>query len=217
MANNYEFISKNNPEVKAAYFELLSILADVQNEVRKHFTFSYEVVGSYKRNMTTYQPKTNIGYDFDFNIFPNADVDEYDPKRIKNILMDAFKKVIKHTPYTKVEDSTRVITIKVQDRVNSRVMRSADFAVIWDYWEDGCFYQYYIHNDKKGNYTWQEQSHGSYWFQEKFDWIRKKNLKQELKDMYLYLKNKNEDPNCHSRSILISAVSNIYNEYGYEQ
>lgn len=68
MQHDFHFISKKDPKVKKAYNDILNILKEVQDLVRKKFTFRFDVVGSYKRNMITYDAKSNVGYDFDFNI-----------------------------------------------------------------------------------------------------------------------------------------------------
>ena len=64
--NHFEYISKSKymPVKK----ELIKIINQVQDELREQFTFDYKFIGSSSRNMITYDPKTNKGYDFDINI-----------------------------------------------------------------------------------------------------------------------------------------------------
>ena len=72
--NHFEYVSKSKymPVKK----ELIKIINQVQDELREQFTFDYKFIGSSSRNMITYDPKTNKGYDFDSNIEVN-DFDEY--------------------------------------------------------------------------------------------------------------------------------------------
>lgn len=70
MKHDFKFISKHSPQVKSAYSDLMEILSLVHDDLRKQYTFQHEPVGSYSRNMITYDAKSNIGFDFDINIIP---------------------------------------------------------------------------------------------------------------------------------------------------
>lgn len=217
MSHNFQYISKHNEKVVSAYKNLIKILMNVQNEVRDKFTFQYKIVGSYSRNMITYDSKSNIGFDLDVNIYPNVDSYEYSPQEIKTTLIKAFRKYLKKYKYSKIENSTRVITIKVNDTKNAKIIHSVDFAIVNDYEdEDGYQCQEYIRFNKKHNsYTWEEQDDGFYMLVDKIEWIKDEDLWQELREMYLKRKNSNNDINKKSRSLFAESVNNICNEYGY--
>ena len=140
--------------------ELIQIINSVQDEVRQYFTFQFYFVGSVERDMVTYDVKSNIGYDFDVDIHVNADRCNLSAKEIKTKIRLALNKVVHRYGYDDAEDSTRVITIKVKDKKNSKILHSCDFAIINDYGNEG---QEYIHFNKKQNsYSWQEQPQGFY-------------------------------------------------------
>ena len=84
MKHDFKFISKHSPQVKSAYSALMEILSLVHNDLRKQYTFQHESVGSYSRNMITYDAKSNIGFDFDINIYPNDEENRFTAKQIKN-------------------------------------------------------------------------------------------------------------------------------------
>lgn len=218
MSYNYQYISKHSKRVSQARDNLIDIIRDIQNEVRDKFTFQFEIVGSYSRNMITYDPKSNIGFDLDVNIYPNDDNNEYTAKEIKQLLIKAFNKNIKKYGYSNVEDSTRVITIKIKDTDNSKIIHSVDFAIVHNYEDDeGYKCQEYIRfNKKKQSYTWEEQGNGFYMLDEKIKLI-KEDLWEELRVMYLRLKNENTDKHKKSRSLFAEAVNNIYNEYNLNE
>lgn len=217
MSHNFQYISKHDEKVVSAYNNLIKILKNVQNEIRDKFTFQYKIVGSYSRNMITYDSKSNIGFDLDVNIYPNDDFNEYSPQEIKTTLIKAFRKYLKKYKYSKIENSTRVITIKVNDTKNSKIIHSIDFAIVHDYEdEEGYQCQEYIRFNKKHNsYTWEEQDDGFYMLDEKTEWIKDEDLWQELREMYLKRKKSNNDINKKSRSLFAESVNNICNEYGY--
>lgn len=219
MSYNYQYISKHSKMVSQARDNLIDIIRDIQNEVRDQLTFQFEIVGSYSRNMITYDPKSNIGFDLDVNIYLNYEDNEYSPKEIKQLLIKAFNKNIKKYGYSNVEDSTRVITIKIKDTENSKVKHSVDFAIVNKYeGDDGYQNQEYIRFNKAKNfYTWEKQGNGFYMIDKKIKLIKEEGLWMELRDMYLRLKNANTDKHKKSRSLFVEAVNNIYNEYNLNE
>lgn len=216
MKHDFRYISKRSNEVKDAFRNVLEMITDVQDEVRNHFTFRFDVVGSYNMNMITYDAKSNIGYDFDFNIEVNDEDEDYSAKEIKTILMDTFKKIGSRYGYDKIENSTRVITLKKVNHFSSSIEHSCDFAIVYNYIEDGQKQQQYIHfNKKQQSYTWNKQGKGFYRLPEKLDWIKNNNLKNEFRDLYLYNKNTNTNENNHSRQIRAITAHQICQQYGF--
>lgn len=89
---NYEYVPKKIAlPIKNDIIELIKL---VQNEVRNDFTFRFDFIGSAKRNMITCDFKNNIGFDFDVNIKVNDYDENFTPKEIKHILMNAFNKYV---------------------------------------------------------------------------------------------------------------------------
>lgn len=213
----YNFQYVNSKQLSSAKKELIQIINSVQDEVRQYFTFQFYFVGSVKRNMVTYDVKSNKGFDFDVDIYVNDDECRYSAKEIKTKIRLALNKVIHRYGYDNAEDSTRVITIKVKDRQNSKILHSCDFAIVNDYTDkDGNERQEYIHFYKKQkSYSWHEQPQGFYLLDEKADWIKGCGYWQEVLDLYLYKKNCNNNPYKHSRSIYAETIHEIYQRYSY--
>lgn len=213
----YNFQYVNPKQLSSAKKDLIQIINSVQDEVRQYFTFQFYFVGSVERGMVTYDVKSNIGYDFDVDIHVNDDECRYSAKEIKTKIMLALNKVVHRYGYDNAEDSTRVITIKVKDKQNSRILHSCDFAIVNDYTDDnGNGRQEYIHFNKKQNsYSWNEQPQGFYLLDEKTDWIKNCGYWQYVLDLYLYKKNHNNDPHKHSRSIYAETIHEICQKYGY--
>lgn len=215
MRHDFHYISKRDPKVKKAYNDILDMLNEVQDLLRNKFTFRYDVVGSYKRKMITYDVKSNVGFDFDFNIEINDNGNKYSPKELKKMLQNAIGKVCINYGYDYPEDSTRVLTIKKKDRKKSRILHGCDFAIVNNYIDDeGDERQEYIHYDKKHrNYTWCEQSDGYYMLPDKINWIKEKHLWNAVRD--LYIEKKTDNPDMHSRTILAITVHEICQRYGF--
>ncbi len=93
--------------------ELIEIIEKVQNDVRKKFTFQYRFVGSSRRNMITYDAKSNKGFDFDVDFEVNNKWDD-SAKNIHKIIYNIINKVAPKYGYDYCEESTSVLTIKKQ-------------------------------------------------------------------------------------------------------
>lgn len=219
---HFEYISKHDDRVKLAYKNINAMLNELHKRI-KSFTFTTEIIGSYKRNLITYDIKSNIGFDFDYNIVLNQNANKFSPKKIKeSIFMTQFKELANKYGFDRIENSTRVITLKTVNKRESKIIYSCDFAIVRNY-EDNekSKHQEYIRFDKKANkYLWLEQSDGVYELPKRIDWIKYENDSRawhELKDRYLYMKNKNTNTKLHSRQILSMAVNDICNKYGYNE
>lgn len=160
--HNFQYV--NPKQLSSVKQDLIQIIHSVQDEVRQDFTFQFKFVGSIKRNMVTCDVKSNIGFDFDVDIHVNDDECKYFAKEIKKKIRLAFNKIVHCYGYDNAEDSTRVLTIKVKDRKNSRILHSCDFAIVNDYIDDDeSERQEYIHFNKRQNtYSWEEQPQGFY-------------------------------------------------------
>ncbi|MCM1235418.1 MAG: hypothetical protein NC489_35405 [Ruminococcus flavefaciens] len=213
--HNFQYVKPE--QLSSVKPDLIQIIHAVQNQVRQDFTFQYYFVGSVKRNMVTYDVKSNVGFDFDVDIHVNDDECRFSAKEIKTKIRLALNKVVSRYRYDNAEDSTRVLTIKVKDRNNSKILHSCDFAIVNDYTDDDRNErQEYIHFHKKQNsYSWQEQPQGFYLIEEKADWIKDGGHWQKVLDLYLYKKNHNNDPHKHSRSIYAETIHEVCQKNGY--
>lgn len=209
--HDFRYVTKN--ETKPIKEELYQILYKVQDLVRDHFTFKFTPVGSSSRNMITYDAKSNIGFDFDINIEVNDDDENFEPKEIRTILRNAIGRVAPRYGYTHCEDSTRVLTIKKVNTFASHIIHSCDFAIVYNC-SDGR--QQYIRFNKKNNYySWEYQGNGFVDLDKKIDWLKKNKLWDKLQDHYIVKKNKNDDPDKHSRSIFAESVNEMCQKNGY--
>lgn len=215
MKHDFQFISKHSPEVSEAYQNIQLILNQVHRDLSKHYTFQAKAVGSYSRNMITRDMKGNTGFDFDFNIYPNDDENSFLAKEIKLLFKQSLDKFARNYGYDYAEDSTRVLTIKVKDRANSRILHSVDFAFVNDYEDDkeNACQEYIRFNKKHNSYSWEEQPQGFYMLPERIDWLKENDLWIKMRQMYLDKKNRNENPDKHSRSLFAEAVNETYRKF----
>ncbi len=216
---HYEYVTKK--EAKKIKLDLIDLIKEVQNEVRGEFTFSFEFVGSSKRNMITCDYSQNKGFDFDVNLKVNDFEGEYSAKEIKLKLISAINKVVNSKSkqkksnllyYDNCEDSTRVITIKVKDKEKSKIVHSVDFCIV-NYYEneEGELLEEYIrYNKKSETYTWVSQSKSFVGLKEKEKIIKQYKKWYEVREVYLKKKNSNKDINKHSRSLYAETINEVY-------
>lgn len=211
MQHDFHYVSKR--EYSPVKEHLWNMIHEVQKDLRKdYFTFQFVPIGSSSRNMITRDKKSNVGYDFDINLYPNVGFDEYSPKELRTIITKAFNKFAAKYGYSPCEDSTRVITLKVKDRENSKILHSCDMAIVlYDEDED----PWYIQCRKNGNKKYYEKQlmPDPDELEEKIAWIKDNDLWDEVKNMYINLKNHNTNSDRKSRSMFAEAINNIYNEY----
>jgi hypothetical protein len=121
----------------------------------------------------------------------------------KQAFQDAVREIFGDSKYNGPEDSTSVLTIKVVDRANSKILYGADFAIIYD---NGII----KHDKKSRQYIFNESSSGHNEF-DKIDMIKRDGYWEEFKDLYLY--KKDNDPERKSSSIRRETANDIWMWY----
>ncbi len=206
--HNFQYVLKK--DYSPILNELHKIIHEVQNVVQNKFSFEYFIVGSADKNMITCDRKSNIGFDFDIDIYVHNDDENYTPKEIRTILRQAMDKIAPKYGYDYCEDSTRVLTIKKKNTKQAKILHSCDFAIVYNR-KDGQLYIRY--NKKHHSYSWEFQGCGFESLPDKIEWIKENNLWNDLRKYYLDKKNYNIDDNKHSRSLFAEAVHEIYQKY----
>lgn len=165
--------------------------------------------------MITCDFTTNKGFDFDVNLHVNDEDEEFSAETIKSVLMNAINQAAWKRGFSPCENSTRVITLKMKNPFRSKIEYSCDFAIVYDYGNNGEKFQKYIHYNKKQNsYTWQNQPHG-YYLEQKIKWIKARHLWNEVRDLYLEKKNTNTNPYKKSRALYAETIHEVCQRNGY--
>lgn len=204
----HDFVYVTRKSAKPVRDELIQIILEVQDLVEDYFTFQFKPVGSSNMNMITFDQKSNIGFDFDFDLEINDDDENYSPDEIRHIMKNAIDQVAPKYGYKYCEDSTRVLTIKQVNTFKSTILHSCDFALVYNC-RDGRK-QYIRYNKKQNNYTWEFQGKGFKNLNNKIAWLKQNKLWGELQDYYIDKKNRNNNPDKHSRSIFAESINEMY-------
>lgn len=204
----HDFVYVTKSSAQPVKNELIQIIHEVQDIVRPEFTFQFRPVGSSSRNMITYDRKSNIGFDFDFDLEINDDEENYIPEEICHIIKNAINQVAPRYGYKHCEDSTRVLTIKKVNTFTSQIIHSCDFALVYNC-GDGRK-QYIRFNKDRNNYTWEYQSRSFKNLEKRIAWLKCNDHWGELQDYYIDKKNRNNNLNKHSCSIFAESVNEMY-------
>ncbi len=204
----HDFVYVTRKSAKPVKDELIQIIYEVQDLVEDYFTFQFRPVGSSSMNMITFDRKSNIGFDFDFDLEINDDEKNYSPTEIRHIMKNTMDRIVPRYGYKTCEDSTRVLTIKTVNIFTSQILHSCDFALVYNCGNGKK--QYIRFNKKNGNYTWEYQGKGFKNLDNKIIWLKHNGHWGELQDYYIDKKNLNNNPDKHSRSIFAEAINEMY-------
>ena len=107
------------------------IFNDVFRKVQKDaktdgLTFSYNLVGSAKRNMIL--ENKNEGFDCDYQLFLQKNKKRLSPSQIKKLLIKLFDKYLPND-FSYCEDSTTAITSKRKD-INGKILFRYDIVIL---------------------------------------------------------------------------------------
>lgn len=208
----YHFRYVNEYQANQLIEEIERLLQCVYEDIGYDIPFTYEFIGSASRDMITYDPYQNSGYDADVNIIIKSK--KYSPKEIRDKFRVSIDKAT-FRGYTSdfnshCEDSTRVLTIKNKYAHRSSIKYSCDFAIIY-YGKNG---QEYIHYNKTHQrYYWNQQTKGFKDLDKRAEWLDKNGYWDEVLDVYLEKKNTNTIPDKHSRSLYAETINNLYHKY----
>lgn len=205
-----EFVYVSRNERKQAKLDLIELIKCVQDEVRDYFTFRFDFIGSELLNMVTRDIESNIGYDFDVNLEINDKEENYTAEEINKRIRLAFDKYNYLFDYDYCEDSSRVLTIKIKDRENSRIVHSCDFAIVR---KINNRRQEFIKFQKLQNrYIWNHQPNGYKNQQNRIEQLKKNGYWEDVRWLYLKKKNNNIN-NKKSRHLRAEVINEVYQYY----
>lgn len=194
----YRFANQQDVKELAKWCE--EIIKEVQKEVKEYLTFSFNLIGSGGKRLVTQNAEE--AFDLDYNLVIQKDKQGLidDPKRLKNIVRNAFDVVLRESVdgYNGAKDSKAVITITFSDGVK----RTFSFDVaIYVEGDNGYLYRL-IHDKYSQRYIW-NQVPQSCDFEYKLQEIKENGEWQDFKDRYLELKNMHLRRNDDTKSFSI--------------
>lgn len=118
-------------EVKPYKEDFAKIMKSIRPTIKQQgITFTYNLVGSAKRNLVIRYP--NKGFDCDYQIFIQKNKKNLKPKELKLMFITEINKVLKalFPKYDNCEDKTTAITIKQKNQESSSIEFSFDIVIM---------------------------------------------------------------------------------------
>lgn len=120
------YVSKNEVKPYRKIFD--KMMADIRESVRKKgITFTYQLVGSAKRNLVVRHH--NKGFDCDYQIVIRKNKNNCTATEIKMLFGQLLNKV-RPDGFSDVQDSTSAWTMRKTDSENSRLIFSYDIVIL---------------------------------------------------------------------------------------
>ena len=205
--HDFRYVKKS--EYRPVEDKLEAILNAVNNNLEKRYRFTPTLVGSASYDMITREANGNRGYDFDY--FLNLSYSKWiedNGKTVKDTIRRNLDAIVPRYGYDCGEDSKTVITIKVKDRANNRIVHGADLSIGF---MDNQGNKYILkHNKNDGTYSY-EISRNLKEMDEMYNFILRLGGEERLREEYLLLKNKDSNYSIPSHSILKQAMDNVIN------
>ena len=204
----YQFVT-DKEELRELKNACETIIKNVQKSwLKEYFTFQFVLIGSGSKNLITKNGE-NGEYDLDYNFILQKDKQGLanNPKKIKELFIQAFNEANPGLGFKPAENSTSVITSKLV--YEQRLYFSFDVAILCE-GNNGNYLK--IRRNKQNNqYYWNEEKHSRN-YQSKIKAIKDAGKWNQLRDRYLELKkmylSRQED--IASFSVLIQAINEIY-------
>ena len=189
------------------------IILNVQKSfLRDYFTFEFKLIGSGESRLIT-QNGDNGEFDLDYNFILQKDKKGLvsDPRRIKELFIQAFNEVNPNLGFKPANNSRSVITSRLVR--NKRLYFSFDVAILCE-GNNGNYFKI-IYDKQSGRYLWNEVK-SSRGYQEKMAVLKRKGKWLEIKELYLKKKNMYLCRNIErsSFSILLETLNELCDRYG---
>ena len=144
-----EYVSKNEVKPYRKIFD--KMMADIRESVRKKgITFTYQLVGSAKRNLVVRHH--NKGFDCDYQIVIHKNKNNCTATEIKR-LFGRLLNAVKPDDFSDVQDSTSAWTMRKTDSENSRLIFSYDIVILRQD-KNGVYIIRQDKENKKTGYFW---------------------------------------------------------------
>ena len=191
-------------EIKKYKIIFDNLMQNIRKEVKNEgITFTYNLVGSAKRNLVIRHH--NKGFDCDYQIFIQMNKKNLGAKSIKKLFIDLINRY-KNNDFDNCEDKTTAIKLKKKE--NDKIIFSYDIVIMMVINDK---YQVIRKTDDNKTYKFEELMDMSK-FNESYKKIQGQAMWESLREEYYKLKISNKT-NKFSYQILHEAVNNVLKEF----
>lgn len=210
----YSFV-EDKRELKEIREVCEQIIKSIQSSwLKEYFTFQFNLIGSGGVKLVT-RNGSDGEYDLDYNLIIQKDKQNLfsNPKRIKEIFIEAFNDVNPNFGFKNAENSSSVITSKLV--YDNRLYFSFDVAILCEGYNGN--YLKITQNKKTSQYYWSEIK-SSRNYKSKMNALKKLGVWNEVRNLYLSKKNMHlsRQDEIASFSVLLETLNELSSQYGIE-
>lgn len=210
----YSFV-EDKRELKEIREVCEQIIKSIQSSwLKEYFTFQFNLIGSGGVKLVT-RNGSDGEYDLDYNLIIQKDKQNLfsNPKRIKEIFIEAFNDVNPNFGFKNAENSSSVITSKLV--YDNRLYFSFDVAILCEGYNGN--YLKITQNKKTSQYYWNEIK-SSRNYKSKMNALKKLGVWNEVRNLYLSKKNMHlsRQDEIASFSVLLETLNELSFQYGIE-
>lgn len=210
----YSFV-EDKRELKEIREVCEQIIKSIQSSwLKEYFTFQFNLIGSGGVKLVT-RNGSDGEYDLDYNLIIQKDKQNLfsNPKRIKEIFIEAFNDVNPNFGFKNAENSSSVITSKLV--YDNRLYFSFDVAILCEGYNGN--YLKITQNKKTSQYYWSEIK-SSRNYKSKMNALKKLDVWNEVRNLYLSKKNMHlsRQDEIASFSVLLETLNELSSQYGIE-
>ena len=210
----YSFV-EDKRELKEIREVCEQIIKSIQSSwLKEYFTFQFNLIGSGGVKLVT-RNGSDGEYDLDYNLIIQKDKQNLfsNPKRIKEIFIEAFNDVNPNFGFKNAENSSSVITSKLV--YDNRLYFSFDVAILCEGYNGN--YLKITQNKKTSQYYWSEIK-SSRNYKSKMNALKKLGVWNEVRNHYLSKKNMHlsRQDEIASFSVLLETLNELSSQNGIE-
>lgn len=199
----FEYV--RNDEASKIKSDISFLIRELQKSLKEEgVTFNPVLVGPSKENFVTREVNGTTGIDIHYNLLLQKYPDKT-AKQLRMLFLSTINNILKNKGFKNTINNYQSITVLIPDRIEKEVIHSIDFAIVIDKKEQQDIL---IYDRKNSEYFFETRESINLLDDLTYD-IKNNGLWEDLRDLYLNMKNYNDNKDIRTFEIYKEAIKNI--------
>ncbi|WP_026392004.1 hypothetical protein [Haploplasma modicum] len=199
----FEYV--RNDEASKIKNDISFLIRELQKSLKEEgVTFNPVLVGPSKENFVTREVNGTTGIDIHYNLLLQKYPDKT-AKQLRMLFLSTINNILKNKGFKNTINNYQSITVLMPDRIEKEVIHSIDFAIVIDEKEQQDIL---IYDRKNSEYFFETRESINLLDDLTYD-IKNNGLWEDLRDLYLNMKNYNDNKDIRTFEIYKEAINNI--------
>jgi hypothetical protein len=199
----FEYV--RNDEASKIKSDISFLIRELQKSLKEEgVTFNPVLVGPSKENFVTREVNGTTGIDIHYNLLLQKYPDKT-AKQLRMLFLSTINNILKNKGFKNTINNYQSITVLIPDRIEKEVIHSIDFAIVIDKKEQQDIL---IYDRKNSEYFFETRESINLLDDLTYD-IKNNGLWEDLRDLYLNMKNYNDNKDIRTFEIYKEAINNI--------